>query len=622
MDVTSLQSELQQLRQDNEQLRQQLSQTQSDLTALVDSTTAVVQERNALREQVAGLKATNHKLLDMLWGRRSERRVSSAEEQLLLPTFDSADDEKDDDAATLVAELPSLEILDQELIERLRKKLQAERQKRGSREQFPEHLPRHEQVIDFSHEMKKGLVHIGDDVTERLFYELSRAYVLRIIRRKYVPLTPGEQQVLSPPASEAIVAGCKYDFSVIAAVLTAKFAFHQPTYRQQNIFGQLGWFPSRSTLNDLVNLSVTTLEPLFQQMCRELFRQTIVMTDDTRIRLLTREGLTEEQQEQLASRIRGKEASDEEVDPVVEKSGSVTSYAWVYAGLDDSAPYQVFYWSLMRTHAVVDAHLATYTGTIVGDAYDGYTSIAQRTAGRVNHSGCNTHARRGFTDAESEEPILSARAISFYAQLYAIEDRGKTLSVEERLQLRQREATRVWDHFESWLRNTAAAEGLPQGQFSKAVHYILNHLESLKRYLTDGRIPMDNNQSESAIRPLAVGRKNWLFLGHPAAAAGRLQLMSIVSSAERHHLVVHNYLQDVLKRMSHAHQHAPELLTADSDFLRGLLPDQWAKAHPESMLVGRQQERETLADRTRLRRAEARQQSREEARQARSVATA
>ena len=145
----------------------------------------------------------------------------------------------------------------------------ARREKQARREEFPSHLERRERVIDLSEEEKEGLTPIGVKVTER-----------------------GGVRSMPPPL--LIVESCKYDFSVIAAVSTMKFAFHMPTYRQQDWFAQCGWFPSCSTTNDLINYGVNTIVPLYRQMWNSLLQQPILLGDDTRLRVLLRGALDKE----------------------------------------------------------------------------------------------------------------------------------------------------------------------------------------------------------------------------------------------------------------------------------------------------------------------------------------
>jgi len=624
MDVTRLEGQLQQLMKLNEELRQQnaslVSQNESlgqsvvgveqnhgevqhDYEALLASTQTLIEDREKLQQRVAELEAANKQLVDMLWGRRSERRTISPDQLSLDFGADPEEALSDGEQAVIVAQQEADEASDEQLLRDLAARRRRRRERRGQTQEFPEHIERRERVLDLSDEEKIGLKYIGDAVTERMRFEGPTVYVERIVRRKYVVENEPDRGVLSPPPPLAIVEGCRYDFSVIAAVVGQKFAFHNPTYRQQDWFSQSGWFPSRSTINHLINLSVDTLTPLFDQMWRLLLRQPIVLTDDTRVLLLTRNSLSREEQETLRTRRRAGRPPDGDEPPELDDQGSVTSYAWLYTGLDCLAPFNVFHWSLGHQHAVVDAHLAGFQGVLVGDGFSGYAHIEQRSQGRIVHASCNSHARREFVKAEASEPILCAQALSFYRQLYDVEERGKLLDASGRLALRERDAVGIWERFGRWLESEKVRLTLPQSRFGQAVGYLKNQWDALQRYLSDGRLPIDNNQTEQEIRPLTVGRKNWIFLGHPRAAAGRLQLFSVVSSALRHHLIVHDYLEDVLAKLADAAQRHPIDLELGSAYLMDLLPDRWATAHPEAVRQERVEQRRAISDAKRARRA-------------------
>ena len=215
--------------------------------------------------------------------------------------------------------------------------------------------------------------------------------------------------------------------------------------------------------------------------------------------------------------------------------------------------------------------------------------------------------------AEASEPILCAQAQSLYRQLYDVEERGKMLSVQGRFELRQRDAVPIWKRFGQWLESEKVRHVLPQSDSGKAIGYLRNQWTALQRYLSDGRIPFDNNQSEQEIRPLTVGRNNWKFLGHPRAAAGRLQLISIASSAVRNHLVIHDYLEDVLRKLADAAQNHPDQLALGSEYLLDLLPDRWAAAHPQLIRHERIEEKKRVAENKRERRARQRLLARRQA---------
>ncbi len=347
--------------------------------------------------------------------------------------------------------------------------------------------------------------------------ESAKLYVEVMERHNYVVKGQPDSGIHSPPAPVSIVEGCKYDFSVVAAIVGIKFGFHNPMYRQQDWFAQSGWFPSRSTCNDLIQYAVDVSLPLYQQMWSLLLSCPILYGDDTRIRLLSRNALTPEQLAQLEQRKKSRGPSGK--DPPLDSGppGSLTSYAWYYGAVDAAAPYDIFHWSLTHQHSVIDTHLADYQGIFVGDADGANARLEFRSGGRIRHASCNTHARRRFVKAESHEPLLASQA------------------------------------------------------------------------------------SEQRIRPLAIGRNNWLFLGHPAAAPGRLQLFSLVSSAHRHHLVLQDYLEDVLSKLAEAQQRHPTALEPGCPYLLDLLPDRWAAAHPQSVRQERIAEQQRVSDAKRLR---------------------
>jgi len=589
-----------QMRDENAALRQELETQRHDYEAILTSTQTLVEDRDKLQRRVDELEAVNRRLVDMLWGRRSERRVPLPDQLSLDFGEDPACTEEEQ--AVIMAQLQTDEALDEQFVRDAMAQRRQRRERQRQTQEFPEHIERRERILDLGDEEKAGLTRIGEAITERMRFENPHVYVERIVRPKYVQKDQPQRGVIAQPPPLSIVEGCKYDFSVVTAMLTQKFAFHCPTYRQQDWFAQSGWSPSRSTINDLINVSVEVLTPLFDQMWYVLQQQPIVLTDDTRVLLLTRGALSREQLESLKGRRRsGTPPGDEP--PELDDRGSVTSYAWLYTGLDSLAPYNVFHWSLTHQHSVVDAHLASYQGVVVGDAYSGYTQIEKRSNGRIVHASCNGHARHEFVKAEASEPVLCAQAQSIYRQLYDVEERGKLLSVEGRFALRQREAIPIWTRFDQWLKSDKVEQALPESDFGKAVGYLRNQWTGLQRYLSDGRIPFDNSQSEQEIRPLTVGRSNWKFLGHPRAAAGRLRLVSIASSAVRNHLVVHDYLEDVLRKLADAAQNYPDRLALGSDYLLDLLPDRWASAHSGSVRRERIEEKKRVAENKRLRRA-------------------
>jgi transposase len=602
----ALSREVASLRSTLDHVLQEFAAFRRDHEALVDATRIIIAERDALRQRVAELEAANRRLVDMLWGRRSERRNDSPDQRQLDFGDEPLGPSSAEEQQIITAQAQTDEVMDLELLRRLEARRKARRERQQRREEFPPTIERRERVLDLPEDQKQGLKPIGVKTTERLRFEKPHMYVEVIKRPQYVVPGQPEEGVRSMPPPLSIIEGCKYDFSVIAAMAGLKFAFHVPTYRQQDWFAQCGWFPSRSTVNDLLNYAVGTIGPLYQQMWQLLLAQPILLGDDTTLCVLLRNGLDEEHLAKLSTRSRFRRALDAGLPSHTGPPGSATSYAWLYTGLDGLAPYNVFHWSLTHQNEVIDGHLATYRGVFVGDAAGANARLQQRSDGRIVHASCNMHARREFIQSESNDPILASQAISFYRQLYDVEERGKTLDAVGRYQLRQRDAAPIWNRMRQWLDGKAAKQALPRSKIGEALGYLRNQWSALTVYLGDPRIPIDNAQSEQIIRPLTVGRNNWQFLGHPQAAAGRLQLYSIVSSAHRHHLMIDDYLDDVLRKLADAQQNHPADLEPGAPYMVDLLPDRWALAHPRSLREGRAEDRETVFETKRLRRAKAR----------------
>jgi transposase len=618
MDETLLQ-QLRQSQQRNEALFEELASLRAalepilqsqqalrrDYEALVEATRALTQERDALRQRVAELEAMNRRLVDMLWGRRSERRGDSPDQQHLDFGEAPAEPPGAEEQVIIAAQERADEERDQELLKQIKARRETRRakQQEQGREDFPPTIERRERVLDLPEDEKEGLKLIGVKVSERLRFEKPHVYVEVLKRPQYALPGKPEEGVRSMPPPLSIVESCKYDFSVIAAVLAMKYAFHVPTYREQDWFAQCGWFPSRSTVNDLINYGVATVEPLYRQMWSLLLSQPILLGDDTHLRVLLRGAVDDEQLAKLENRRRSRAAI---ALGATGPPGSATSYAWLYTGLDGMAPFNVFHWSLTHENCVIDEHLAGYRGVFVGDACGANARLEQRSGGRIVHSSCNAHARREFVKAESNDPVLASQALSFYRQLYEVEERGKPLDNPARGELRQHDSLPIWNRMRLWLDSEPVRRALPQSAIGGAIGYLRNHWLALMVYLSDPRIPIDNDQSERAIRPLTVGRVNWLFLAHPDAAPGRMRMFSIVSSAHRHHLIIADYLEEVLYKLADAQQNHPSDLELGSAYMLDLLPDRWAQAHPQAICQNRVEEREIVSDAKRSKRAKKR----------------
>ena len=263
---------------------------------------------------------------------------------------------------------------------------------------------------------------------------------------------------------------------------------------------------------------------------------------------------------------------------------------WAYRSV--TTPLNVFDFTVSRHHDGPDLMLADFCGTLVADGYSGYEGIALRSEGRIRRAACGAHARRKVFDARDAYPLECSFVLAKFQQLYDIEDRARTLSIDERLALRQSESAAVWRSLGEWLKGDAAARVLPKSKLGAALGYLRNHWESLQTYLSDGRVPIDNNEVEHLMKQVALGRKNWLFIGSVPAGERAADFLTLVSSALRNDLDVWAYLKDVLDR----------LLAGETDYA-ALRPDTWRQTHPEAIREYRVTERRDRADRKQYRRA-------------------
>ena len=249
-------------------------------------------------------------------------------------------------------------------------------------------------------------------------------------------------------------------------------------------------------------------------------------------------------------------------------------------------PINVFDFTVSRHRDGPDDFLVAggFVGKLLADCYSGYQGITLRSDARIVRAACNAHARRKIFDARENYPLLSSQFLATYQELYDIEDRAKVLSVGEREELRSAEARPIWQRMRQLLDGPAAASVLPKEKFAEALGYLRNQWDALQVYLIDGRLPIDNNQAEQLMKQVAIGRKNWLFLGSVAAGERMADLMTLVSSALRNDLDVWAYVKDVLDR----------LLAGSTDYA-SLRPDRWAASHPEHLRTYRTEERRDRA---------------------------
>lgn len=537
----------------------------------------------SLRRENQELEALCADLLQRAFRHRSERYLNDPN-QLLLDFQDTVGTADASDAAEGLAQA----VQEAGLPVKAHTRRRQPRQPRN--ESLPEHLPRYEVEARVPDQTKHCPQHgertlIGYDRVEKLEFERPKLRVRVTRYPKYACSGHADCGIASPERPAGLVEGDRYDTSVAVEIITAKYGFHLPVYRQQDLFAGSGWTPDRSTLLNLTVASGSRFRPVAEHFKQAVLTDDVLGTDETRVTLLVPSAIPD---------VDPNDPKSERTHDVLREAAaagrrSVSARMWAYRGVN--IPLNVFDFTVSRHRDGPDLMLAAYTGALLADCYSGYQGISLRSDGRIRRAACNAHARRKIFDARESYPLESSLVLAKYQQLYDIEDRARMMSAEERLALRQSEAVPVWRSLDEWLKSKSATDVLPKSKLGEALGYLRNQWEPLQTYLTDGRIPIDNNEVEQLMKQVAIGRKNWLFIGSMAAGHRAADFLTLVSSAVRNDLDVWAYLKDVLDR----------LLAGDTDYA-ALRPDVWRQAHPEAIREYRVAERRDRADRKQRRR--------------------
>lgn len=359
---------------------------------------------------------------------------------------------------------------------------------------------------------------IGEERTFEVDVTPPKLFKREFIRPKYRHRLDRNRPPVVAAAPVRPVAGGYASAGLLAWIMLSKYVDHQPLYRLEQMSQRWGATLTRQTMSDWVGLTAQWLEPVYRQMYRGLLASGYVQADETPVRCN---------------------------DPDEKRGG--TSQGWLWA-ISQPGGDVVFDWRLSRRHGELTSLLGDYRGVLQSDAYEAYPAFAREHAG-VEWVGCWAHARRKFFEAAGERPRTAERILQLIAQLYRWEKRWDEANVgEARAGLRQKHFARPL----YWLRTIALAlrkKVLPKSGLGQACTYLLNQWEPLTAHLRHSQTRLDNNLIENAIRPSAIGKKNWLFIGHPDAGQRSAIIYSLVISCQRHGKDPLAYLKDVLSRL-------------------------------------------------------------------------
>lgn len=538
-------------------------------------------DKDRLDEKVTELNLKIEKLLNQLYGRRSERRIDGVG-QLLLDLGQEATPE-------VVSALEEAIRDAEEIVATASEEHQRRRTKRPRRtdRKFPDHLPRYERVVDLPEDRREGLQLIGYDEVETL--ELIRSELrVRVTKyAKYAQASDKSHGIVSPERPTGLVEGDRFDASIGVEVVAAKYFYHLPFYRQQDVLAGSGWTPSRSTLCNIEAAVEFTLRPLSEYLRSYLKTDRTIGCDDTGVLLITPKSLPD-----LQDHPRGKRIGEVLENAIAAGKPSIKANIWGYYA--SRLPVVAFDFTVSRHRDGPDEVLSDFTGNVLGDCWSGFQKIELRSDSRITFAACWAHARRKIDECRGSFPTQVAQLEALIRMLYDVEDQSKTLEDSERLARRQSLSRHVLGLIEEYLSSDAmsALVVLPKSNLGQAAAYVRRHWQALSRFIDDPTIPLDNNDCEQLMRRVATGRKNWLFKGSIAAGERAANLMTIIATAVRNDLDVGAYLQDVLKRT----------LAGETDWA-ALAPHTWKAEHPESIRTYRQDERRQASDRKRKRRA-------------------
>jgi len=414
------------------------------------------------------------------------------------------------------------------------------RRKRG-RKKLPDALARVEVIHELPDSQRTcphdgaPLAEIGEVICEQLDIVPAKIQVIRHIRKQYacrcgqciktaaLPPQPIPKSLASP--------------GLLAHITVSKYQDALPLYRQETILSRIGVDLPRATLANWMIQAGTLVQPLINLLRDRLLAYDIVQMDETPVQVLNEPG----------------------------KTASSKSYLWLQRGGPPDQPVVLYDYDPGRSQAVPKRLLGDFQGYLQTDGYDGYNAVVA--VNGLTHVGCMAHARRKFSEAvkaqgKKKQRGKAHRGLAFIQKLYRIESQARTFTPADRYTHRQQHAQPILEELRTWL-DAALSQVPPTSATGKALNYLHNEWGKLVRYLDDGRLEIDNNAAENAIRPFVLGRKNWLFSASVNGVAASANLYSLIETAKANRLEPYAYLRHLFTEL-------PKAETVEA--IEGLLP--------------------------------------------------
>lgn len=432
----------------------------------------------------------------MLFGSKKERFIAQDKTQLLFAFEEFASQEEQTEQAPV------------------KEKISYERRKpskHAGRNKLPENLPVVEEVIE-PEDITDDMVKMGEEITEILEYTPAQFFKRRIIRPKYVNKQSGEIKIAELPSRP--IEKCLAGNSVLTQILVSKFVDHLPLYRQQQIFKRADIEIAPSTIDSWVAQCGNLLEPLYNRMLQQVKNQGYLQADETSLKVLDKD----------------------------KKGQTHLGYLWAYHAV--LSKICLFDYQKGRGTDAPRQILADYRGALQTDGYKVYHHYCL--SPHVKHLACWAHARRYFEKALAQDQKRASYVLGEIQKLYAIERKVADLSAQERHAIRLEEALPLINELGKWLHKERNAV-LPKSLMGKAIEYCTNLWSSLMTYLENGDFHIDNNAIENKIRPVALGRKNYLFAGSHQGAKRTAMFYTFFACCRLNNVNPEKWLSKVLE---------------------------------------------------------------------------
>ena len=501
---------LQHILENRDELYRETSRLKSQLSGYqnFESERATYQKQLTEKDQaIIKLKQQVEMLQRKIWGKSSEKYIPEDPQQRRLD-FDGLD---------LLPEEKELATSAKEEIEQYKTiRVKVQEKSHPVRKPLPQSLPREETHIYPEISNPENWTELAPEITEVLERDPARWFVCRIIRNKYVLKNKSlvqdtEKQIITAPMPVLPIAKSYAGATLLADIVIDKYVNHLPFYRQIQMFKQQGISIAPATINGWFGNVADLMRPAYYRLKELVLRSGYIQSDETTIPIINNE-----------------------------KHKTVNGYIWmIRAVTEDLVFFHYDYGS--RAQKVALQLFKDYQGVIQTDGYAVY-DIYENKKG-VLPIGCWAHARRKFEEALKEDEVRASYALDQIGLLYDVERRAdkENLSDEERSELRSRLAYPIMVAFEKWMLREYP-KVLPKGRIGKALRYTYNIYHKLTRYHMDGRLKIDNNLGENAIRPIALGRKNWLFCGNHESAENAAIMYSMLGCCKAHKVNFRDWL--------------------------------------------------------------------------------